>query len=140
MSQFTLTTPYQRAIIGLFVFLATSVKCLAQPAPEVVPFPKALVQNVWVQAIWADGKHNGFPGIARVGDCAYQSFADGISADEVLLAYYSSHEYPQPKGVGNNPANIYLAHLKVRHQAESKNEAGSAPVNHVTQLECLAAP
>jgi len=49
------------------------------------------------------------------GDCAYQSFADGATPEEVLLVYYSSHEYPQPKGVGNNPANIYLAHLKIRH-------------------------
>ncbi len=48
------------------------------------------------------------------GDCAYQSFADG-PGDTVLLAYYSSHEYPQPRGVGDNPANIYLAHLSVRH-------------------------
>ena len=48
------------------------------------------------------------------GDCAYQSFADG-PGDEVLLVYYSAHEYPQPKGVGHNPANLYLAHLKVRH-------------------------
>jgi hypothetical protein len=195
------------------------------------PFPKALVQSVWVQSIWADGRHNGFPGIAQVGDygegptsaislaggsgwghesdvvwtpdgtmvCAirnsgpgvvvmgkaplgpwkafgtdawnfggpalhatkgggillaarampekaavgfpslckvwtvtangvenpwvvpcsgdgaYQSFADGPTAEEVLLANYSSHEYPQPKGVGNNPTNIYLAHLRVRH-------------------------
>ena len=51
------------------------------------------------------------------GDCAYQSFADGPKNDEVLLCYYSSHEFPQPKGVGNNPANIYLAHLTVRHRA-----------------------
>lgn len=77
-------------------------------------------------------KTTGFPAVCKVwsvteggvekpwivpsgGDCAYQSFADGLVADEVLLCYYSSHEYPQPKGVGNNPANIYLAHLKVRH-------------------------
>jgi hypothetical protein len=55
------------------------------------------------------------------GDCAYQSFADG-PGDEVLLAYYSSHEYPQPKGVGNNPANIYLAHLTVRHSAAALSQ------------------
>jgi hypothetical protein len=51
------------------------------------------------------------------GDCAYQSFADGVQGDEVLLAYYSSHEYPQLKGVGHNPTNIYLAHLRIRHVA-----------------------
>ncbi len=50
------------------------------------------------------------------GDCAYQSFADAPAGDTVLLAYYSSHEYPQLKGVGNNPANIYLAHLRIRHE------------------------
>jgi hypothetical protein len=50
------------------------------------------------------------------GDCAYQSFADGTNPEEVLLCYYSSHEFPVgKKGVGHNPANIYLAHLKVRH-------------------------
>jgi hypothetical protein len=50
------------------------------------------------------------------GDCAYQSFADGTTPEEVLLCYYSSHEFPiGKKGVGFNPANIYLAHLKVRH-------------------------
>ncbi|HEY6169951.1 MAG TPA: sialidase family protein, partial [Verrucomicrobiae bacterium] len=51
------------------------------------------------------------------GDCAYQSFADG-PGEEVLLVYYSSHEFPQPKGAGFNPANIYLAHLKIRHTKE----------------------
>lgn len=49
------------------------------------------------------------------GDGAYQSFVDGQAGDEVLLCYYSSHEYPQPKGTGNNPTNIYLAHLRIRH-------------------------
>lgn len=51
------------------------------------------------------------------GDCAYQSFADAPANDEVLLVYYSSHEFPQTRGVGNNPANIYLAHLKIRHES-----------------------
>lgn len=79
-------------------------------------------------------KTTGFPSVCKVwtvtaegvekpwvmpsgGDGAYQSFADGVGGDEVLLAYYSSHEYPQPNGVGKNPANIYLAHLRVRHVA-----------------------
>ncbi len=52
------------------------------------------------------------------GDCGYSSFAPGRTSEEVLLCYYSSHEWPQPKGVGNNPANIYLAFLTVRHTAE----------------------
>lgn len=49
------------------------------------------------------------------GDCAYQSFADGPVGDEVLLVYYSSHEFPQEGGVGKGPANLYLARLKIRH-------------------------
>ena len=48
-------------------------------SPEVKPFPKALVQSVWVQSIWADGKHNGFPGIARVGDFYYVTFRNSDS-------------------------------------------------------------
>lgn len=63
------------------------------------------VTNEGVEAPWT---------MPSGGDCAYQSFADGVKDDEVLLVYYSSHEYPQPKGVGNNPANLYLAHLKIR--------------------------
>jgi hypothetical protein len=49
------------------------------------------------------------------GDCAYQSFADG-PGDTVFMVYYSSHEHPQAKGAGRTPANIYLAHLTVRHE------------------------
>jgi hypothetical protein len=49
------------------------------------------------------------------GDCGYSSFAPGRTPEEVLLCYYSSHEYRQPKGTGENPANIYLAHLTIRH-------------------------
>jgi hypothetical protein len=52
------------------------------------------------------------------GDCGYSSFAAGRKAEEVLLCYYSSHEWPQGGGTGNNPANIYLAFLTVRHAAE----------------------
>lgn len=52
------------------------------------------------------------------GDCGYSSFAEGRTPEEVLLVYYSSHEWPQPKGVGNNPANIYLARLTIRHAEE----------------------
>ena len=37
-------------------------------AQDIAPFPKALVHSVWAQSIWADGKHNGFPGIAQVGE------------------------------------------------------------------------
>lgn len=54
--------------------------------------------------------------VPSAGDCAYQSFVDGPKG-EILLCYYSSHEWPQPSGTGNNPANIYLAHLTVRHGA-----------------------
>jgi hypothetical protein len=36
----------------------------------------------------------------------------------VLLCYYSSHEWPQPAGTGEHPANIYLAFLTIRHTKE----------------------
>ena len=81
----------------------------ALPEPKPLGFPA--VCKVWtvtesgVEKPWI---------VPSGGDCAYQSFADG-QGDEVLLCYYSSHEYQQPKGVGHNPTNIYLAHLKVRH-------------------------
>lgn len=52
--------------------------------------------------------------VPSAGDDAYQSFAPGRTAEEQLLVYYSSHEYPPGKGYGNNPANIYLAHLFIR--------------------------
>lgn len=48
------------------------------------------------------------------GDCAYQSFADG-PGDTVLMVYYSSHEMPKQSSAGRQ-ANIYLAHLNVRHE------------------------
>jgi hypothetical protein len=82
------------------------------PEKKTAGFPA--VCKVWT--VSAEGVTNPWI-LPSGGDCAYQSFADGPAGDEVLLAYYSSHEYPQPKGVGNNPANIYLAHIKVRHAA-----------------------
>lgn len=45
------------------------------------------------------------------GDCAYQTFADGPDG-EILLCYYSSHEWPQRPN-GANPANLYLARVTV---------------------------
>jgi hypothetical protein len=73
------------------------------------------VCKVWT--VTSDGVENPWI-VPSGGDCAYQSFADG-PGDEVLLVYYSSHEFPQPKGVGRNPANIYLAHLTLQHAAPS---------------------
>ncbi len=84
----------------------------ALPARENVGFPS--VCKVWT--VTAEGVEKPWI-MPSGGDGAYQSFADGPRDDEVLLAYYSSHEYPQPKGVGNNPANIYLAHLRIKHVA-----------------------
>jgi len=52
---------------------------------------------------------------------------DGPTGEDVLLCYYSSHEYPQPAGVGNNPTGIYLAHLKVRHEGPAAPVAPAAP-------------
>ena len=49
--------------------------------------------------------------VASGGDCAYQTFSDGPNG-EILLCYYSSHEWPQrPRGA--NPANIYLARVAI---------------------------
>ncbi len=84
----------------------------ALPEKNTTGFPS--VCKVWT--VTADGVEKPWI-MPSGGDGAYQSFADGVAGDEVLLAYYSSHEYPQPSGVGKNPANIYLAHLRVRHVA-----------------------
>ncbi len=84
----------------------------ALPEKQTIGFPA--VCKVWT--VTASGVERPWV-IPSSGDCAYQSFAAGLGGEEVLLAYYSSHEYPQPKGVGHNPANIYLAHLKIRHEA-----------------------
>jgi len=78
--------------------------------PRADGFPAAC--KVWT--VTENGAENPWF-IPSGGDCAYQSFADG-PGEEVLLCYYSSHEFSQPKGAGFNPANIYLAHLKVRHR------------------------
>ncbi len=82
------------------------------PEKDTIGFPA--VCKVWT--VTANGVERPWV-IPSSGDCAYQSFVDGVAKDEVLLVYYSSHEYPQPKGVGHNPANLYLAHLKIRHEA-----------------------
>ena len=52
--------------------VATREQLPASPVPAPLPaavaaFPKALVHSLHVRTVWADGKHNGFPGIARVG-------------------------------------------------------------------------
>ena len=44
------------------------------------------------------------------GDCAYQTFEDGPDG-EVLLCYYSSHEWPWERGK-DHPANLYLARMR----------------------------
>jgi hypothetical protein len=56
-------------------------------AADVAPFPKAWVQSAWVQTIWSDGTHNGFPGIARVGDYYYVTFrnAESHQADHAKI-------------------------------------------------------
>lgn len=87
----------------------------ALPQKDRAHFPA--VCQVWT--VTAEGVEQPWI-IPSSGDGAYSSFIDGVAGDEVLLAYYSSHEYPQPRGVGNNPANIYLAHLKIRHEKVAK--------------------
>src|SRR5262249_40358058 len=51
---------------------------------NIAPFPQAVIQTVWVQKIWADGNHNAFPGIARLGDFYYVTFrrADSHRAEK----------------------------------------------------------
>lgn len=61
--------------------------------------------------------------IPSSGDCGYSSFAPGRNDSEVLLCYYSSHEWPQPAGTGEHPANIYLAFLTIRHTVEDTTAA-----------------
>ena len=46
------------------------------------------------------------------GDCAYQVFEDGPNG-EILLCYYSSHEWPW-KFRTDHPSSIYLARFRVR--------------------------
>ena len=45
------------------------------------------MQSVQVQTIWADGRHNGFPGIARVADHYYVTFrnAEGHQAEQATI-------------------------------------------------------
>jgi hypothetical protein len=80
--------------------------------PRVDGFPA--VGKVWT--VTENGLENPWI-IPSSGDCAYQSFAPGATDEEVLLCYYSTHEYPPGKDGAPNPANIYLAHLKVKHHA-----------------------
>jgi hypothetical protein len=47
------------------------------------------------------------------GDCAYQTFENG-PASEILLCYYSSHEWPWLHGQ-DHPANLYLARILFHH-------------------------
>jgi len=46
---------------------------------EVKPFPRPLVSFFYSQNIWSDGRHNGFPGIARVGGHYYVTFRNSDS-------------------------------------------------------------
>lgn len=85
----------------------------ARALPEKKPYGFPAVEKVW--SVTASGVERPWI-MPSGGDCAYSSFAAGVAKDEVLLAYYSSHEHPQSNGVGHNPANIYLAHLRVRHE------------------------
>ena len=72
-------------------------------------YPSRLV----VRSVTTQGVSDPFT-IPCSGDGAYSSFERGRTASEELLVYYSSHEWPQKGGVGDNPAGIYLAHLTVR--------------------------
>src|SRR4051812_25813197 len=60
----------------LALFLATAAFAAE---PEIAPFPRAQITAVWTQKIWADGHHNGFPGIAKVGEFYYVTFRRSTS-------------------------------------------------------------
>ncbi len=47
--------------------------------PTIAPFPRVTIASLYVQTIWADGRHHGFPGIARVGDHHYVTFRNAES-------------------------------------------------------------
>ena len=87
--------------------LLLAARDVREPRPDGYP----AVCKVWT--VTENGLENPWI-IPSGGDNAYQSFADGPKDGEVLLCYYSSHEYPTTKGAAFNPANIYIAHLKVR--------------------------
>ena len=87
--------------------LLLAARDVREPRPDGYP----AVCKVWT--VTENGLENPWI-IPSGGDNAYQSFADGPGG-EVLLCYYSSHEYPTTKGAAFNPANIYLAHLKLRN-------------------------
>jgi len=69
------------ALMGMKTLFAVLMLAPGLWGQEIAPFPKAQVQSMWVQTVWADGKHNGFPGIARVGDFYYVTFRSGEAHD-----------------------------------------------------------
>ena len=53
----------------------------AEPRPSgaTAKWPRVYVKRFHVQSIWSDGRHNAFPGIARVGNYYYVAFRNAIS-------------------------------------------------------------
>jgi len=42
-------------------------------------WPRALINRFYVKSIWGDGRHNAFPGIARVGNHYYIVFRNALT-------------------------------------------------------------
>ncbi len=64
------------SLFALLPLFASADESRPSP-PEIAPFPKAQVVKAWVHPIWADGKHNGFPGTLSTGT---QALKDSVVA------------------------------------------------------------
>jgi len=49
------------------------------PSGATANWPRVYVRRYHVQSIWSDGRHNAFPGIARVGNYYYVTFRNAIA-------------------------------------------------------------
>ncbi len=72
--------------LGFLVFVAlctvagvTAVAAEPANTASVGKAPLAYVASLYTRSIWNDGRHNGFPGIARFGDYYYVTFRNAES-------------------------------------------------------------
>lgn len=82
------TNAYSPAVLLTALCLPQFVLAAGEPdlTLQVKPLPRPTVSFYYSQTIWSDGRHNGFPGIARVGDYYYVAFRNS-----------DSHKAPQSK-------------------------------------------
>lgn len=59
---------------GLFGGLPTLWAAEKSADVKIKPWPRAIVEKNQISTVWADGRHNAFPGIARVGGFYYITF------------------------------------------------------------------